>query len=417
MLFIRLLKESFLFAYQSVVVNKLRTILSLLGITIGIFAIISVFTVIDSLERGVRNSISSLGNDVIYIQKWPWAFGGDYPWWKYMNRPVPNLKDYESLKKRSTKAEAVSFVVSTQQSVSFNRNSTDRSAIVAHTQEFSQIRNIEIIRGRYFSDFEANSGKPIAIIGNTIAEELFGNDNPVGKNIKVAGQRLTVIGLLKKEGSNDLGGGGSFDEVVLVPINYVRNLINLRSDRLDPFIMVKAKDNVPIAELKDELRSIMRSVRRLKPMEEDDFALNQSSLLNQGVESIFTAIDLAGWIIGGFSILVGGFGIANIMFVSVKERTNIIGIQKSLGAKKYFILFQFLSESVILSITGGAIGLLIIFVGSKFASNATDLNFALTSGNIVLGLTISFIIGVVSGFAPAYTASKLNPVDAINTVV
>jgi len=410
----RLLRESVIFAYQSVIVNKLRTGLSLLGITIGIVSIISVFTVIDSLERGIRNSISALGNDVIYIQKWPWAMGGEYPWWKYVNRPVPSIKEFDQLKKKSNTAADMAFMISTERSVKYKNNSSDRAVIVAHSHDLDRIRGFEIEQGRYFSEFESRSGRNIALVGNKIAGELFQNENPIGRSIKIGGAKVKVIGLLKKEGKNELGGGGSFDEVVLIPINYVRNLVNIRRQSLNPLIMVKAKENVAVQEMKDELKGLMRGIRKLRPVEEDDFALNQSSLLSSGIESIFGAIDIAGWLIGGFSILVGGFGIANIMFVSVKERTNMIGIQKALGAKNYFIWVQFMTESVLLSLTGGAIGLLLIYIGSRIASNSTDLNLALTPGNIILGLSISFVIGMISGFAPAYKASKLKPVEAIN---
>ena len=414
MLFFRLLKESLFFAYHSIVVNKLRTFLSLLGITIGIFAIISVFTVIDSLERNIRDSISSLGDNVIYIQKWPWEFGGEYKWWVYLQRPVPNIKEYEYLKRQSQRSEALCFAIATNVTVNYKSNSISNAAFMAATHDLEELRTFEIEKGRYFSFFESNSGRNVCIIGHEIANKLFEGELPLGKQIVIQGHKLNIIGVFKKEGK-DVIGGGSFDELVLASVNHARNLINIRSERLNPYIMVKAKPNVSIEELKAEIKGLLRAYRRLKPKQDDTFALNQASLLTQGFKQIFGVIDIAGWIIGGFSILVGGFGIANIMFVSVKERTNIIGIQKSLGAKNYFILFQFLFESVLLATIGGVIGLLLIFIASTLASNAIELKIYLTIGNIITGLTISVIIGVISGFSPAYNASRLNPVDAINT--
>lgn len=413
MLILRLIKESLYFAFNSIIVNKLRTFLSLLGITIGIFAIIIVFTVIDALESSIRDSIQSLGSNIVYVQKWPWAFGGDYPWWKYMNRPVPSIKDYEEIKKQAQKVEACSFGVSTRRTVQYLNNSADNISIWANTHEFDQIRSFEIQNGRYFSYYESLTGKNKAILGYKIASELFENQNPIGKSIKIFGRKMEIIGVFEKEGQDIFD--SSMDELVVIPLNFARNVINVRNERLNPYIMVKAKENFSAQELKDELRKIMRAVRKLKPVSEDNFALNEASLLSQGFESIFIGIDLAGWIIGGFSILVGGFGIANIMFVSVKERTNIIGIQKALGAKNYFILLQFLFEAIILSIIGGLLGLIFVYLGTVVFSKLTDMNFMLTVGNITKGLLISAIIGIISGFAPALTASKLNPVDAIGT--
>jgi putative ABC transport system permease protein len=413
MIIFKLLRESFIFAYTSVMGNKLRTLLSLLGITIGIFAIISVFTILDSLERNIRDSISVLGDDVVYVQKWPWAFGGDYPWWVYMRRPVPDLRDYNEILRRAQLAEGVVFSVSTGGLVRYGSTYLENIGIWANTHDFQTIRHFEIQRGRYFSPYESTAGRNLAILGHDIAINLFGNDEPIGKEIQVSGRKVTVIGVAQREGSNMLG-GGSLDEMVLLPLNYARTIVNIRSDRLNPMVMVKALPNVASQELIDELRFILRSSRRLKPTVDDNFALNQASAITQSLDGIFVMINLVGWIIGGFSILVGGFGIANIMFVSVKERTNIIGIQKSLGAKNYFILLQFLYESVLLAIAGGALGLVLIFTGTVLVSTFSEFTITLTLKNIVLGLFVSAVIGVIAGYAPAYSASRLNPVEAIN---
>lgn len=417
MIFLNLIKESFLFAINALKVNRLRTLLTLLGITIGIFAIISVFTVLDSLESTIRNSLSSLGDDIIYVQKWPWAPppGEEYAWWEYLNRPVPTIKEYEQFKKRSDRAEIINFAASTLRNVKYKNNTRENVIIWANSHEFDKIRTFELEDGRYFSPFESVAGKNICLIGHQVAKDLFQGLNPIGKEIKIQGRKIMVVGLIAKEGKDILNSGGSLDEMIILPIIYAKSLMDIKSENTNPMIMVKAKPNVSVAELKDELRSILRSTRTLSPKQKDNFALNQSSILNSALNSIFAVINVAGWLIGGFSILVGGFGIANIMFVSVKERTNLIGIQKSLGAKRKFILWQFLFESVMLSLIGGIIGLLLIFIGSIIASNKIELEITLTLGNIILGLLISAGIGIISGIFPSYKAAKLNPVEAINT--
>lgn len=413
MLILKLIKESFFFAISSLIANKLRTFLSLLGITIGIFAIISVFSVIDSLERSIHDSITSLGDDIIYVQKWPWAFSSDYPWWKYLNRPLPTLKESKEIEKRSEKAGAICFSVATQKAAIYKNNSIDNTTLWSVSQSFEDIRSFDIEDGRYFSDIESAAGKNIAVIGHKIAEELYRGVSPVGKQIKVMGRKLYVIGVFKKEGESAFS--NSMDNVILIPINYARNILDIRNERLGPLIMVKAKEGVPTVELIDEMNGIMRSIRKLKPKVEDNFALNQASFLSKGIEQIFKSISMGGWIIGLFSIIVGGFGIANIMFVSVKERTAIIGIQKALGAKKYFILLQFLVEAVILSLFGGLLGLLITYFGTVIANSSIDFEILLSLNNVIWGISLSVVIGLISGIFPAYSASKLNPVEAINT--
>lgn len=411
-IYIKLIRESVLFAFQALAVNKLRTILSLLGITIGIFTIILVFTVVDSLEKNVRDSVESMGNNVIYVQKWPWSFGPGYAWWKYWQRPVASYKEMTELKSRLNSAEAVCFHASLGgKTLKSDRSSVENASVSAASHEYSLISSFELSSGRYFTELESNSGRPIVIIGNDIRQALFPNGEAIGREIQALGRKLTVIGVFEKEGSSLMGSG--HDNAILMPVNFARNIFNLKSDRLDPIIQVKGKPGISNAELMEDVRGVMRSIRRLRPSEDDNFALNEAKLLSKQVGDIFDVIGKAGWIIGGFSILVGGFGIANIMFVSVRERTNQIGIQKSLGAKNYFILIQFLSEAVTLSILGGAFGLLLVYAISALASEALDFDLTLTLANIFSGLLISAIIGIISGFIPAWTASKLDPVEAI----
>ncbi len=410
-LFIKLFKESALFAWGSVVANKLRTLLTLLGITIGIFAIISVFSVVDALERQIRTSIASLGDNVIYIQKWPWEFSSDFAWWKYVNRPSPRPAELDEIMRRTHVVESAVFTASTNRTVEYTNKSIESVTIMTVSHDYDKVRVFELEKGRYFSPTESNAGRNVAIIGSEIANNLFENKNPIGENIKVFGRNIEVIGIFATEGEDSFG--SSHDEMVVLPIAFVSAFIDVSSDRYGPAILAKGRENYSNDELIDELRGAMRSIRRIKPAAEDDFALNQTSLLSRQFDGLFAIIKLAGWIIGGFSILVGGFGIANIMFVSVKERTTIIGIQKALGAKNYFILLQFLTEAVILSLMGGAIGLLLVFSGTWLASKAFDMDLLLQMKNIMLGINVSVIIGLVAGFIPAYSAAKLNPVDAI----
>ena len=416
---IKLIFESFIFAFSSVIVNRLRTILSLLGITIGIFAIITVFTVIDSLEMNIRESLSSFGDNIIYVEKWPWApeEGQEYEWWQYWNRPVAKYQEYQMIKERSMSAQTACFFAFANRSVEYKNNSIDRCNIWGTTEEFEEIRDFEISEGRFLTPFEFHTGKNMAVIGSIIAEKLFQGKSPIGEEIKLGGIKVTVIGVFKKEGTSVFG-GGSTDEIIVMPVYFLRTFVDIKSENAGPMIWVMAKPNVSNEELVNEITQIIRSARRLKPKAKDNFALNQTSMISKGLDQVFRIINIAGGFIGIFSILVGGFGIANIMFVSVKERTNQIGIQKALGAKNFFIMFQFLFEAIILALTGGIIGLLLVFGGTSAVTGYELLgNFkiTLTLGNIILGLTISAVIGIISGFAPAWSASRMDPVEAINT--
>lgn len=409
---LRLLKESFLFALSSVIVNRLRTFLSLFGISIGIFSIISVFTVLDWMEKSIRDSIAQMGDNVIYVQKFPWTFSANIEWWDIMRWPNPSESDYQAITRKSERAEAVCLLAYYQSSLKYKNNTAENAAIAAITEDFEKIRSFEIANGRYFASFESSSGKNAVILGAEIAERLFEDVNPVGKNITLAGFRATVIGVLKKEGTGGITDSG-LDEIVLIPYNFARTFMNMRNTQIETQLMIKAREGVQVQELSDETTMILRAARRLSPESDNNFSVNRASMLSQGFDAVFAGINLGGWVIGGFSILVGGFGIANIMFVSVRERTNIIGIQKALGAKRSFILSQFLFESILLSLTGGMIGLLLIYLGSLGINYFFELNMHLTAGNIMLAVFISGTIGVVAGYAPAYAASKMDPVEAI----
>ena len=410
-MYLRLLKEGVIFAYNSIIVNKLRTFLSLLGITIGIFSIISVFTVLDWMEKSIRDSVATLGDNIIYIQKFPWSFDPNLSWWEINRWPTITIDDYRALTNNITKASAICFSVSQYRQTKYQNNSAN-VGIWAVSHEFDNIRSFEIERGRYFSPDESATGKNVAIVGAVIAERLFEKANPVGKEIIIGAHKTMVIGVFEKEGTGGISDNG-MDELILLPINYAKNFINLRNRYINSNIMVKTKNGVSIQELDDEIVMTLRAVRKLKPDQPSNFSVNKISMINQQFDTIFAGVKIGGWIIGGFSILVGGFGIANIMFVSVRERTNQIGIQKALGAKKSFILQQFLVESLLLSIIGGILGLILIFIATVCVNYVFELGMYLTFENIILALTISGTIGIVAGFSPANTAANMNPVEAI----
>jgi len=408
-----ILNESLQSAYRTVVLNKLRTFLSLLGVTIGIFSIVSVFTVLDSMEKNMRKAVASFGTDVVVVEKWPWApeGGSEFAWWEYLNRPVTNLREFTQLKSRLTNAETVCFIGVIQTDVEYLDNRAENLLLWGVSEEFNEVRSFDISRGRFLSPFEINSGKNICIIGYTLAEELFGETDPLGKTIKVQGKNTIVSGVFTREGKSILG-GGSMDKVVLIPVKYLAGMVDLKDESSNPQTWVKAKAGIAVDVLKESIRLTMRSIRRLSPRTKDNFALNETSLMSAGIDQIFKIVNLAGSLIGIFAVLVGAFGIANIMFVSVKERTNIIGIQKALGAKSYYIILEVLYESVLLSLIGGILGLILIY-GGTFIARANDFDVSLGAGNVVLGLFISTTVGLVAGLMPAFSAARLNPVKAI----
>ena len=414
MIFLKLFRESVLFAYDALRQNKLRTMLSLLGVTIGIFTIITVRSAVDTLKNNLQESVNKLGSNSIYIQKWPWVFDGDFPWWKYMQRPVPKLREYDELQKRSTLAFGISYEIAfSSRTIKYKSNTVEGATINAVMQDHYKVWNFDLAQGRYFTDMESRTGAPVAVIGFDIAQHLFPDGTAVGKQLKVMGRYVSIIGVFTKEGDDMLG--NSDDKNVLLPINFAKDVIDVQNENYQPQIVVRGKEGVSDDELESELHMLMRSIRRLRPNQDDDFSLNKTTMLSDQLSQVFGVLDLGGMIIGGFSVVVGGFGIANIMFVSVKERTNIIGIQKSLGAKNYFILLQFMIESIILCLLGGIIGLAFVFLGTFAIKGLFDVTVILGATNIIRGMSIAIGIGIISGIIPAYSASRLNPVEAIRS--
>lgn len=414
MLFFKLSWESFRFAISALKTNLTRTILSLLGVTVGIFAIIAVFTLVDSLENNIKSSFSFLGTNVMRVDRFPFSNGPqDYPWWKYFRRPPGTVAEYEFLQQRLTSAEAVTISASSNTTVKAGSNAFEGMSLTGAVFSYQDVYEISLEEGRYFSQSEINASRNFAIIGRKIANTLYPQQEVLGKQIKIKGMKFTVIGVFEEEGEG-LFDAPSKDEACLIPYGAFNKMYYTGRNGMEPTIAVKGmEEDIGLVSLENEMTGLLRAKRGLRPRDEDNFALNKTEFIQNAIGSIFDVLSVAGWVIGGFSILVGGFGIANIMFVSVRERTNIIGIQKSLGAKNYFILFQFLFESVCLSLIGGITGIVIVYFLTFVQLGSLEI--VLSFKNIMLGLGVSTIIGVVSGIVPATLAARMDPVEAIRT--
>ncbi len=412
LVYLRLFKESFSFAINALRNNKLRTVLSLLGITIGIFSIIAVLAAVDSLDRSIKDQLSGLDKNTIYLTKF--SFGPtNVPRWQRDNFPQVEHDDFEFIQRNISNIEAIAYVIfGGSENLRYEGKTVSGVNVTAVSNGIYDIENLKVETGRFYTESESNSGAPVIVLGSATASNLFDNLNPIGKTIRAFGRKLTVIGVLKKMGT---GLGDSPDERAYVPANFVRRFNNGGADGLPGAVIIKPKKGVDVGAFESVLKQKYRAYRGLKADEPDNFFVNKLSGLTDFVDGIISFMNGVGWVISAFSLLVGGFGIANIMFVSVKERTNLIGIQKSLGAKNRFILFQFLFESIILSVLGGIIGIILVAIIALAATAALDFEFVLSFYNIFLGFALSTFIGLISGVIPAISASKLDPVEAIRT--
>lgn len=409
---IEIIVSSFKMAMQELWKNKLRTFLSLFGITIGIFCIIGVLATVNSLEHNIQNEIKEFGNNTVYVMKFEFGGGMDYPWWKYINRPDPKFSEVNQIAERTPSAKYVAYTINTNGSVEYGNNSLDGVTYYGVTEQFSSIQTLTIGTGRYISETEFAHGENVVVIGNDVAEKLFGAaEFAIDKMLSVKGRKLQIIGVIKKQGQGMLG-GWQFDASIIMPFRFARTFIN---ERNSGFIMVQGNDGVSTAALKDELKGTMRAVRRLKPVQDDNFALNDVNEFSDAVSNFFGPMNLIGWFIAGISLIVGMFGVANIMFVTVKERTSQIGLKKAVGAKSRVILAEFLLESSFLCIIGGMIGLLLVFVLTQILSNVLHFPIYISTKNFAIAIFICILVGVLAGIIPASQAARMDPVVAIRS--
>jgi len=402
-------------ALQELWKNKLRTFLSLFGITIGIFCIIGVLATVGSLERNIQNEVKSLGTNTIYIDKWDYSAGGgpDYPWWKYVNRPFPKYAELKQIKERTPGALYAAFRIKAIREVEYNGNALSNINVYGITPDFENIQPVEILTGRYLSDAEFDRGSNAVVVGIEVAEKLFGDANAaVGKELETRGQKLRIIGVIKKQGKQVIG-GWNFDQSIVLPYEFARNIMN--EQKADPLIIVQGKEDITSKALKDELTGVMRAIHKLTPTKEEDFALNDINDFSDAISSAFVSLNIGGWAIAGLSLIVGMFGVANIMFVSVRERTSQIGLKKAIGAKSYVILAEFLLESAFLCIIGGVIGLTLVFLLTQVLTSALDFPVYISVNNMVLAIVVCIVVGIVAGFIPARQAARMDPVVAIRS--
>ncbi|MCU0385157.1 MAG: ABC transporter permease [Flavihumibacter sp.] len=391
--------------------NKLRTFLSLFGITIGIFCIIGVLATVNSLEKNVQKDINALGSNTIFIDKWDYS--GQIPYWKLLNRPSPKYHEMDLLRKAVPEAANIAFALQRMDKVEFQDEKLDNVRMYGISEDFSNIQTIEVIDGRYLQQTDFDYASNSAVIGYKVAEELFGKpERAVGKMVNIYNRNVNIVGLIKKQGSSIIG-GWEFDNCVLLPYAFMKTLV--REDRSDPVIMLQGKEMIPMKALRDEVTGAMRSIRKLKPTQTDNFSLNDVDAFGEFAAGIFSGINMGGFFIAILSLFVGMFGVANIMFVTVRERTPQIGLKKAIGAKKMTIMMEFLMESAFLCILGGMIGLLLVFLLTLAISSSIGFPITISIKIMTIAVSICIIVGVLAGIIPASIASKMDPVVAIRS--
>lgn len=412
-----LVAESASFAFFSIRSDKLRTFLSLFGVTVGIFSIVAVFCAVDSLKANIMEGVQSFGSDIVYIDRFPMAQeegedGEPLQWWDYLQRPEITEENFEYVARNASLAESVVYIIMGNGNASYRRNNYSNAFLVITTDGLENVMSYSLVEGRDFSQMEIRGGSNVAILGYNVAQELFGDSYPVGKKVKVKGGSATVVGVLEKQGESMVSIVNT-DDAVILPLQFGKTV--LASAWGSGMMMAAPAEGVSRDAFIDELRLLLRSCRGLSPSERDDFAINEMTFLLDMLDSVFRGISKAGWIIGAFSLIIGGFGIANIMFVSVQERMNQIGIQKALGAKRYVILTQFMVEASFLSLAGGLVGILLVFLIS-IPVNAVSEYFTITLSpdNAIAGMLIAVVLGILSGLIPAWKAATVDPVRAIN---
>ncbi len=405
---------SFKMALQEFRSNKLRTGLSLLGIIIGIVCIISVLATISSMQLAVKDDLKSLGNKSIYIDKWLWSGGENYPWWKYVKRPSPKYEEMLLLKEKLPNTTRICYELQTQDNVEFGDNSLSGVSYYGNTEDFDKIQQVNVGAGRYFQLADFDRGTPYIVMGYRIAERLFVKaEKAVGQTVKLkGGKNAVVIGVIEKQGQSLLG-GWDYDNSILLTTNFMKQMV--KEENANPKILVQAGGNISVPALKDELEGAMRSVRKLGPSQEDNFSLNDIDSLGKFFDPIFRGMNIGGWAIAALSLIVGMFGVANIMFVTVRERTPQIGLKKAIGAKRGVIMTEFLLESAFLCILGGLIGLLIVFLLTLGVGAALHFKVFIPFDIVMLAVCICLVTGVLAGIIPAFMAARMDPVVAIRS--
>ncbi|MFI5357592.1 MAG: ABC transporter permease [Opitutales bacterium] len=405
--------ESVRIAFAQIRANKLRSVLTALGVIIGIVAVTLMGTAINGIDQGFQNSLAMLGDDVLYVQKWPWHNVDD--WWNYQNRPMIRPEDADKLNRvvdgipNSLLAVAVP-VVGRGVSLKAGPNQISGVFCFGTSADYAQIMSADYSEGRLFNETEALSGRQVCVLGYDVAEALFQGRTAVDQPVYIAGQPFTVIGVIAKQGA--FLGLFSFDSQVIIPLNAYRKFLGFNSNSAQ--LRVKVRDKTRMAEATDELIGAMRRVRGQMPGERDNFSVNQQEAFKEMLDPIKRGIALAGLFITGLALFVGAIGIMNITFVSVKERTKEIGTRKALGARRRTILLQFLIEAVSICLIGGLVGLALTFglcLGMKSAMPSLPVVFSFSL--VIISMVVSVATGIVSGFAPAWGASRLDPVVAL----
>jgi putative ABC transport system permease protein len=405
-------QNSIRLTFKELKVNKLRTGLSLTGVAFGIFCIIGVLTTVNSLEQNIQNEVKGLGSNTIYIDKWDYSGGPNKPMWKYRSRPVMKNEEAALIKQRSLLAGQVTYLMQSVSNISYKDEVIENGTVYCINEDQIAIQPIQFESGRYFSSSEFTNGTNNCIIGYTNAEDLFGStERALGRQVDVKGKKITIIGVIKKEGKSFIG--WDYDKCIMITNKFARQLFD--PEQSNPILIVKGKENITTDAISQELRGIMRQIRRLSPLQEDNFSLNSVEAFSKAISESFITINIVGSIIGGISLIVGMFGIANIMFVTVKERTPVIGLKKAIGAKRSAILFEFLLEASILCILGGAIGLFFVYILTLILSGPLEFPVYLSAPMILTTVIICLVIGVLAGIIPASRAAKMDPVKAIRS--
>lgn len=400
--------ESVLIAVSAVWSNKLRAVLTTLGIIIGIVSVTGMATVTNGIEQGFENDISSLGTDVVYIEKWPWVGGPGFKWWEYINRPNITEKLAADLNERSRMVEAATAVVSTARSVKTQYESISSTRIIGVQANYGDVQAVDLAEGYFISPFDDQGARNVAIIGASVAEELFPFGNPIGKELKIAGNTFRVIAIMTRQGQG-AEGSSSEDWAVQVPFNTFKKYFGTRWR--DVSVRAKVVDGMALDVAKDEIRGVARLSRGLTVQEADNFEINEQETLRASIEPIKNAIFGIGIGLTALALLVGGIGVMNIMFVTVRERTREIGVRKAVGARRISILMQFLVEAIVICMVGGLIGVGLAFPLSMLIGMV--LPASLDLGTVALAFFICVAIGTIFGLAPAWSAAKAPPIEAL----